>query len=101
MKKIASINNSERSGIQNELRSIMTIFLHTTWYRQVFSAILVSDAFFKELTRLPELEIARDKVKVIPSAEYIDNLLQATPYAIGTEFIDKRWILDRFSELEE
>lgn len=28
---------------------------------------LVSDAFFKELTRLPELEIARDKIKGLKS----------------------------------
>lgn len=61
---------------------------------------LVSDAFFKELTRLPELEIARDKIKVAPTQECIERLLNATPYAIGTEFIDEKWIRNRFSELE-
>ena len=53
---------------------------------------LVSDAFFKELTQLPELEFARDKIKVAPSQECVDRLLQATPYAIGTEFINEQWI---------
>lgn len=62
---------------------------------------LVSDAFFKELTRLPELEIARENVKVVPSAESIERLLNATPYAIGTEFVDEKWIRSRFSELEK
>ena len=61
---------------------------------------LVSDAFFKELTRLPELEIARDKIKVAPTQECIERLLNAIPYAIGTEFIDEKWIRNRFSELE-
>lgn len=61
---------------------------------------LVSDAFFKELTRLPELEIARDKIKVAPTQECIERLLNATPYAIGTEFIDEKWIRNRFSELK-
>ena len=37
---------------------------------------LVSDAFFKELTQLPELELVRDKIKVVPSQECIDRLLQ-------------------------
>ncbi len=62
---------------------------------------LVSDAFFKELTRLPELEIARENVKVEPSPECIVRLLNATPYAIGTEFIDEKWIKSRFLELEQ
>ena len=61
---------------------------------------LVSDAFFKELTRLPELEIARDKIKVAPTQECIERLLNAIPYALGTEFIDEKWIRNRFSELE-
>lgn len=61
---------------------------------------LISDAFFKELTRLPELEIARDKIKVSPTQECMNRLLNAIPYAIGTEFINEKWIRNRFSELE-
>ena len=62
---------------------------------------LVSDAFFKELTQLPELEFARDKIKVAPSQECVDRLLQATPYAIGTEFINEQWIREMFVQLEQ
>ena len=61
---------------------------------------LVSDAFFKELTQLPELEFVRDKIKVAPSQECVDRLLQATPYAIGTEFINEQWIREMFVQLE-
>ena len=62
---------------------------------------LISDTFFKELTKLPELELAREQIKVMLSQECIDRLLRATPYAIGTEFIDKQWIQKRFEELEQ
>lgn len=62
---------------------------------------LVSDAFFKELTQLPELEFVRDKIKVAPSQECVDRLLQATPYAIGTEFINEQWIREMFVQLEQ
>ena len=62
---------------------------------------LISNTFFKELTKLPELELARDKIKITPSQECINQLLMATPYAIGTEFIDKQWIQKRFEELEQ
>ena len=62
---------------------------------------LVSDAFFKELTQLPELGFARDKIKVAPAQECVDRLLQATPYAIGTEFINEQWIREMFVQLEQ
>ncbi len=62
---------------------------------------LVSDAFFKELTQLSELELVRDKIKVVPSPECVDRLLQATPYAIGTEFINEAWIREMFMRMEQ
>lgn len=61
----------------------------------------VSDMFFKELTRLPELELARDQVNLQPSEEGIQRLLEATPYAIGAEFVTARWIRELFGGLEE
>ena len=48
----------------------------------------IAEAFFKELTALPELELARQKIKVRPTEETVESLLEATPYAIGTEFVD-------------
>ena len=60
----------------------------------------ISDAFFKELTRLPELELARDQVNIQPSEECIQDLLAATPYAIGAEFVTEKWIKNLFSGLE-
>ena len=62
---------------------------------------LVAEAFFKELTTLPELELARHRVKVQPSEETLQSLLEATPYAIGTEFVDTEWIYKQFDGLEK
>ena len=62
---------------------------------------LIAEAFFKELTALPELELARQRVKVHPSEETVENLLEATPYAIGTEFVDAEWIRKLFAGLEK
>ena len=61
----------------------------------------IAMAFFKELTALPELELARQKVKVHASEETIESLLEATPYAIGTEFVDAEWIQKLFAGLEK
>lgn len=62
---------------------------------------LIAEAFFKELTALPELELARQKVNIHPSEETVESLLEATPYAIGTEFVDTEWILKLFAGLEK
>lgn len=61
----------------------------------------IAEAFFKELTALPELELARQKIKVRPTEETVESLLEATPYAIGTEFVDAEWIGKLFAGLEK
>lgn len=60
---------------------------------------LVSDLFLKRLTGLPELELAREKVELKPSAEDVDMLLKAVPFAIGAEYIDTKWIRAVFRRL--
>ncbi len=53
---------------------------------------LVSSAFFKALTELPELEIAREKAKVKLREEQIDYLLDAVPFGLGSEYVTETWI---------
>ena len=60
---------------------------------------LLSTAFFRELTEIPELEMARDEVEVKLSEDRMEELLAATPYAIGTEYVNKNWINKQFSGL--
>lgn len=59
----------------------------------------VSEEFLRTLTDLPELEIAREEVKVLPSEETIEALLLAVPFGIGTEYIDGAWIRKVFRAL--
>ncbi len=61
----------------------------------------VAEAFFEALTDIPELELAREKVKVAPSGDIIEKILGITPFAIGSEFIDKSWIKRIFKKLEK
>lgn len=61
----------------------------------------VAEAFFEALTDIPELELAREKVKVKPSEDIIEKLLGITPFAIGSEFIDRQWIKKIFKKLEK
>lgn len=58
----------------------------------------VADNFFKRLTKLPEIEIAREDVKIPPDDGY-EELLQAVPFATGSEFITKEWITNIFEKL--
>lgn len=59
----------------------------------------VSEAFFRQLTNLPELEIARENVQVAVTDETADNLFRATPFAIGAEHITKAWLQNVFEQL--
>ena len=61
----------------------------------------VAEAFFEELTDIPELELAREKVKVKPSDDITEKLLGMTPFALGAEFIDRQWIKKIFKKLEK
>ena len=62
---------------------------------------LVADSFMKALTSLPELELAREKVDVRATAETVEFLLKAVPFAIGAEYITKEWIGGIFRKLLE
>ena len=60
----------------------------------------VADTFFKQLTDLPELELARSRVKVILSDEVVEELLWTVPFVIGAEHITKKWLRQVFRKLQ-
>lgn len=62
---------------------------------------LLSNTFLKMLTSLPELELAREQIKVEPTEEQVDSLQQAVPFAIGAEYITEKWIRNIFRKLTE
>ena len=61
----------------------------------------VSEQFFRALTELPEIEIARENVQVAVSDKVSEELLQEIPFGIGTEFIDEKWLRKVFARLQE
>lgn len=61
----------------------------------------VSDAFFKTLTGLPELEISREETKAVLSEETAEQLAQAVPFVIGAEYITEKWLAAVFQKLND
>lgn len=62
---------------------------------------LVSNSFLKQLTDIPELEIARESIEMSPSDEVVGELLKAVPFAIGTEYVTAEWVEAVFARLLE
>jgi len=61
----------------------------------------VTEAFFRALTSLPELELAREKAQVRLSDEEAVQLLRAVPFAAGSEYIDRPWLERAFEQLNQ
>lgn len=60
---------------------------------------LISTTFFQQLMDMPELEIARENIQITVSDENELTLLQAVPFAIGSQYIDKAWLQRQFDSL--
>lgn len=50
---------------------------------------------------MPELELTREATHVAPDEEHLEHLLSSVPYAIGAEYIDRKWVVGVFSQLEQ
>ncbi len=57
----------------------------------------VGTTFIKSLANHPSIEFTRE-ANVLSEDELAD-ILQAVPFAIGTEYINRNWVIDRWSEL--
>ena len=60
---------------------------------------IISLKFIELLSNRPELEVAREDTKVEASSEDLEYLMSIIPFAIGTEFIDEKWIQNLFEKL--
>ncbi len=61
----------------------------------------VASAFLSCLTSKAEIELVRERTDVTPDADTLEMLLSAIPYAIGTEYINEKWIKGIFKKLKE
>ena len=59
----------------------------------------VAESYFRCLTSLPELELSREKTKVIPDADTVAGLEASVPFVIGAEYLDGKWIGSAFAGL--
>lgn len=69
-------------------------FLHDTSSLSPGMQFLVelSSRFVHKLSRMPELEVAREETKVQFESDEADELIGRVPYVIGSEFVDEVWI---------
>lgn len=78
-----------RYGLENvEAKSISAMFVKK-----------LVKVFWEELTRLPELEMLREKASAVLTEENQRQLLLAVPFAVGTEHITEQWLEYVFGQL--
>ncbi len=61
----------------------------------------VADAFQRQLTRQPDLEIAREHVKVPLEEDEAGRLLNSVPFTLGSEHVTAAWLAEAFARLQE
>ena len=52
----------------------------------------LTDTFLRKLTDLPELELLRDRIRISLTREDTEKLLQAVPFVLGAEYVEKNWL---------
>lgn len=77
-------------GFENNLKGLTP---------SAFYLYQLSLKFIELLSNRPELEVAREDTKVEASSEDLEYLMSIIPFAIGTEFIDEKWIQNIFQHL--
>ena len=61
----------------------------------------ITASFFKQLTALPGLWFMRERAAVTLSDEEAARLLDAVPFAVGAEYIDRTWIENIYLKLQK
>ena len=62
---------------------------------------LLSDSYQKYILRQPDLELARDKLRLNFEEEIQDKLLRSVPFAPGSEWVDAEWIARQLDTMHE
>lgn len=57
--------------------------------------------YLEQLTRMPELEMLREKASISLSEEEKNKLLMAVPFAVGSEYITQWWLEHIFEQLNQ
>ena len=60
----------------------------------------VADQFQFELTRQPDLELARENIELIPDADTLETLLNSVPFTLGADYVTSEWVKEAFCHLK-
>ena len=60
----------------------------------------VADEFQKQLTRQPDLELAREKTEVCPDEDALERLLNSVPFTLGSEYVTAEWLRRAFRQMQ-
>ncbi len=61
----------------------------------------VAERFTSDLSAVPGLELSREKTDVAPSEDSRELLLQAVPFAIGSEYVNEAWLNRQYRRLRD
>ena len=61
----------------------------------------VASTFVRELTSQPDLELAREWIRVNLSDDTYNELMSAVPFCVGAEYINRSWLALEFSRLND
>lgn len=61
---------------------------------------MVADQFLQQLTRLPDIELLREKVVIPVDEDIAEKLLNAVPFTLGSEHVTLKWIQGIFTQLQ-
>lgn len=59
----------------------------------------LSEYFIKFLSRLPELEVAREQTKLELDKDQVEYLISLVPFAIGSEYVNEYWIKEQIIQM--
>ena len=79
-------------GFKNNLKGLTA---------SAFYLYQLSQKFIEVLSHSPELEVAREETIIELSSDDLDYLMSMIPFAIGTEYINERWIKNIIKHLNE
>ena len=59
----------------------------------------IAESFVKDITAMPDLEVAREWIRVELSDESFEKIERAVPFGIGTEYINRSWVALQYTRL--
>lgn len=60
----------------------------------------IASGFQELLTRKPDLEVARERIEIIPDENMLERLLNSVPFTLGSEHVNADWLKAAFERLQ-